>query len=127
MICRRRRDALAAASDLYTFDNIFTAPLHGFRDTDDYWARASAKPLLSRIAVSALVVNARNDPFVPVWSLPLKDQVSPYVELWQPAHGGHVGFTDGRVPGHVRSMPDAVGGWLLDRAPDKDSAAPMPR
>ena len=121
------RDALAAASDLYTFDNIFTAPLHGFRDTDDYWARASAKPLLSRIAVPALVVNARNDPFVPAWSLPLQDQVSPYLELWQPAHGGHVGFTYGRVPGHVRSMPDAVGGWLLDRAPDNASVAPMPR
>ena len=29
---------------LYEFDDVFTAPLHGFRDTPDYWARASAKP-----------------------------------------------------------------------------------
>ena len=46
------------------------APLHGFRDTDDYWARGSAKPHLARIRVPALVLNARNDPFVPAACLP---------------------------------------------------------
>jgi predicted alpha/beta-fold hydrolase len=64
------REALLAAKDLYDFDNVFTAPLHGFRDTDDYWARASAKPLLDTIRLPALVLNARNDPFVPASSLP---------------------------------------------------------
>jgi hypothetical protein len=107
------REALAAARDLYEFDNVFTAPLHGFKSTEDYWARASAKPLLPRIRVPALVVNARNDPFVPAWCLPHQNEVGPCVTLWQPAHGGHVGFPKGPVPGHVRTMPDAVGGWLL--------------
>ena len=112
------RDALLAARDLYAFDNVFTAPLHGFRNTEDYWLRASAKPLLHRIRVPALVVNARNDPFVPSASLPLAHEVgdSGHVTLWQPAHGGHVGFARGRLPGHVRAMPDAVGGWLADHA-----------
>ena len=64
------REALLAARDLYEFDNIFTAPLHGFRDTDDYYARASAKPHLHRIRIPALALNARNDPFVPAESLP---------------------------------------------------------
>ena len=59
------RERLRAARTLYEFDNLFTAPLHGFRDTDDYWARASAKPHLHRIRIPALVLNARNDPFVP--------------------------------------------------------------
>ena len=45
------RERLLAARTLYEFDNVFTAPLHGFRDTDDYWARASAKPHLARIRV----------------------------------------------------------------------------
>lgn len=106
--------ALTAARDLYEFDNVFTAPLHGFRSTEDYWARASAKPHLARIRVPALVVNARNDPFVPAWCLPGQSEVGPHVSLWQPAHGGHVGFPHGRLPGHVRGMPDAVGGWLAD-------------
>lgn len=107
-------DALKAARDLYEFDNIFTAPLHGFKSTEDYWARASAKPHLHRIRIPALVVNARNDPFVPAWSLPSQTEVGQHVTLWQPAHGGHVGFPHGRVPGHVRTMPEAVGSWLSD-------------
>jgi uncharacterized protein len=104
---------LMAARDLYEFDDIFTAPLHGFRSANDYYARASAKPHLHRIRVPALVLNARNDPFVPAASLPLPAEVGPWVTLWQPHEGGHVGFPDGRLPGHVRRMPDAVGGWLL--------------
>lgn len=107
-----KREAMLAARTLYDFDNVFTAPLHGFKSTEDYWARASAKPHLHTIRIPALVVNARNDPFVPAWCLPSQREVGDCVTLWQPAHGGHVGFPQGRIPGHVRSMPDAVGGWL---------------
>lgn len=106
---------MAAAPDLYTFDNIVTAPLHGFSSTEDYWSKASSKPHLARIAVPALVLNTRNDPFVPGSSLPLQDQVGRFVELWQPESGGHVGFAQGALPGHLRAMPEAVGDWLLDR------------
>lgn len=110
------RDRLIATRDLYSFDNVFTAPLHGFRNTDDYWRRGSAKPHLHAIRVPALVVNAKNDPFVPAASLPRPDQVGKHVTLWQPAHGGHVGFPHGRPPGHVRRMPEAVGAWLAQHA-----------
>ena len=105
------RDALLAARDLYAFDNVFTAPLHGFRDTEDYWTRASAKPQLDRIRVPALVVNARNDPFVPAASLPTAAQAGRWVTLWQPAHGGHAGFPAGPPPGHLGGLPDAVMRW----------------
>ncbi len=107
------RDALVHARDLYDFDNIFTAPVHGFRDTEDYWCRASAKPHLHRLALPALLFNARNDPFVPVDSLPRQGDVSRFVTLWQPEHGGHVGFPHGFPPGDVQAMPWAVGQWLL--------------
>ncbi len=107
------RERMLAARDLYEFDNVFTAPLHGFRDTEDYWARGSAKPHLHRIRIPALLLNARNDPFVPAASLPQPRQVGRHVTLWQPAHGGHVGFSAGRWPGHVLSLPDAVMGWML--------------
>ena len=106
------RERLLAAQDLYAFDDVFTAPLHGFRNTDDYWARGSSKPHLSAIRVPTLVVNALNDPFIPAWSLPGPAEVGPEVTLWQPAHGGHVGFPLGPPPGHVRGMPERVGGWL---------------
>ncbi len=104
--------AMYAARDLYAFDNIFTAPLHGFKNADDYYARASAKPHLHRIRIPALVLNALNDPFVPADSLPAQGDVGSRVTLWQPAQGGHVGFPAGRFPAQVRAMPDEVGHWL---------------
>ena len=108
--------ALQASRDLYEFDNIFTAPLHGFKDTEDYWARASAKPRMADIQIPALALNAKNDPFMPASSLPQPGQVGKHVTLWQPEHGGHVGFPGGAFPGHVHSMPQAVGQWLMEHA-----------
>ena len=104
---------LLAAQDLYEFDDVFTAPLHGFKNTEDYWRRASALPHMTNIAVPALALNAQNDPFIPSSSLPALEKVSANVTLWQPSHGGHVGFPKGAVPGHLKAMPHAVGKWLL--------------
>ena len=104
--------ARSGVQDLYAYDNAYTAPVHGFRDTPDYWARASAKPLLPDIRVPALALNALNDPFIPAHSLPSVSEAGRWVTLWQPAHGGHVGFPAGRWPGHLMSLPEQVGGWL---------------
>jgi predicted alpha/beta-fold hydrolase len=104
---------LRQAPDLYAFDDLFTAPLHGFAGVEDYWRRASAKPHLPAIRVPALALNARNDPFVPAASLPRVGEVGPWVTLWQTDEGGHVGFAKGAMPGHVMWLPQAVGGWLL--------------
>jgi predicted alpha/beta-fold hydrolase len=101
------------SKDLYEFDNVFTAPLHGFQNTDDYWRRASALPLMANIKIPGLALNALNDPFIPADSLPSTHRVSPCVELWQPPHGGHVGFAKGSIPGHLKAMPEAVGTWLI--------------
>ena len=107
------RAALLASKDLYEFDNIFTAPVHGFKNTDDYWLRASAKPHLGQIKIPALVLNAQNDRFVPYASLPQHSH-NAYVTLWQPRHGGHVGFPEGALPvGDVFALPREVGSWLM--------------
>ncbi len=105
-------ERLRQARNLYEFDQLFTAPLHGFRSTEDYWLRASAKPQLQRIRIPALLLNARNDPFVPASCLPLQQDVNSYVRLWQPEQGGHVGFTAGRPPGRLLAMPEQVCDWL---------------
>ena len=90
---------------MWEFDDAVTAPLHGFAGTADYWTRASSKPWLREIAVPTLVLNARNDPFIPAASLPTPHDVSNAVTLEQPPHGGHVGFASGRFPGHVDWLP----------------------
>ncbi len=106
------RDRMLAAGDLYEFDNLYTAPVHGFRDTDDYWQRGSAQPHLHRIRIPALVLNARNDPFVPAASLPGAHEVGRHVTLWQPPCGGHAGFPTGAFPGRLGTVPAQVMGWL---------------
>jgi uncharacterized protein len=106
------RNALLASTDLYQFDNVFTAPLHGFANTEDYWARASAKPHLHNVRTPALCLNALNDPFVPANSLPRVNQVSKFVTLWQPEHGGHVGFPTGAFPANVLGLPQRVLAWM---------------
>jgi predicted alpha/beta-fold hydrolase len=110
------KQALLSARDLYEYDNAVTAPLHGFANTEDYWARCSAKPGLRDMKhVPALVINALNDPFVPAGSLPQAQDVGEAVTLWQPRHGGHVGFPAGRPPGHVGALPEAVAHWLTQQ------------
>jgi predicted alpha/beta-fold hydrolase len=93
---------------MWAFDDAVTAPLHGFAGTRDYWTRASAKPWLAQVALPTLVLNARNDPFVPAGSLPAQAEVSPAVTLEQPAHGGHCGFLTGPAPGRLDWMPRRV-------------------
>jgi uncharacterized protein len=97
-----------AARTLRAFDNVVTAPLHGFRDTDDYWKRASSKPWLAHIRVPTLLVNARNDPFLPQHALPVAHEVSPFVTCDFPDEGGHVGFVGGRFPGHLDWLPQRI-------------------
>ena len=104
--------AMQAVTTLFAFDDIFTAPLHGFKDATDYWLRASAKPGLSNVALPAWVINPLNDPFVPATCLPQKSDVAPCVELYQPQDGGHVGFTSGAFPGTLHALPQAVLQWF---------------
>jgi predicted alpha/beta-fold hydrolase len=99
---------LHASRNLYEFDNAYTAPVHGFRDTDDYWRRASGKPWLAAVRVPHLVLNALNDPFVPAASLPQRFEVSSFVQLEQPAGGGHIGFASGPMPGRLDFLPQRL-------------------
>ena len=106
------REALLRARTVLDFDEVFTAPLHGFKGVLDYWSRASAKPHLASLRLPALVVNAHNDPFVPSSSLPTRSDIAQGVQLWQPAQGGHVGFPSGAPPGHLGFLPSQVLRWF---------------
>jgi uncharacterized protein len=84
---------ISRARSLHEYDDLVTAPLHGFRDADDYWARASSGPWLEHIRVPTLVLNALNDPFLPRAQLAAAAQrAAAEVVLEFPASGGHAGF-----------------------------------
>ena len=87
------------------FDDLYTAPMHGYRNALDYWIRAASLPLLPSIRTPTLVLNARNDPIVPEASLPGSRDASEDVLLHQPALGGHASFTTGMFPGNLRWLP----------------------
>lgn len=87
------------------FDDLYTAPMHGYRNALDYWHQCSAKPLLAALKQPTLILNARNDPFVPAESLPQPQECSSSVLLHQPSAGGHMGFTTGTVPGQFLWLP----------------------
>jgi uncharacterized protein len=108
--------AVRAARTLRAFDDCVTAPLHGFRGVDDYWTRASAKPRLGRIRVPTLVVNARNDPFMPSRALPAPAALPPAVRCELPREGGHVGFVTGPFPGSLDWLPRRVADFFLESA-----------
>jgi predicted alpha/beta-fold hydrolase len=104
------RKAMLKARDLYTFDNIVTAPLHGYQNTEDYWYNASAKHILHDITVPTLVLNAQNDPFLPKRFLP--QSAAPSVQLDYPEQGGHVGFATGKIPGQLQWLPHKILSFL---------------
>jgi predicted alpha/beta-fold hydrolase len=128
------RERVLGARTLYEFDDVFTAPLHGFAGTDDYWSRAAAAPRLGEIRVPALVLNAVNDPFVPAASLPPPGapvdgaaagtaagaragagRLGDWVEFWRPARGGHCGFPRGAFPSDVLGLPEQLTRWMRQR------------
>ncbi len=103
---------LTQARTIREFDDLYTAPMHGYRNALDYWTRASSKPKLKSIAVPTLVLNARNDPFVPAPSLPDTHECSDSVLLHQPAHGGHAAFVTGPFPGNLNWLPARLARYL---------------
>lgn len=80
---------------LVHFDDRFLAPVNGFSGARDYYARASAAPLLAEINIPTLIVSSEDDPVVPArmfrdWRL------SSSTELLLLKQGGHLGYLAGR-------------------------------
>ncbi len=75
------------------YDDRYTAPLNGFENAEDYWAKASAKPLLSGIQIPTLMISAQDDPMLDRESFPIEEaQRNPHLFLELPKYGGHSGF-----------------------------------
>jgi predicted alpha/beta-fold hydrolase len=96
-----RAEVVLRARTLYDFDDLVTAPVHGFRDADDYYSRSSSLGYLAHIRTPTLLLSARDDPFLPREVLNevrdiARTNLSLHLEFVE--HGGHVGFISGTLP-----------------------------
>jgi predicted alpha/beta-fold hydrolase len=110
--------ALARATTFAEYDQLMTAPAHGFDSRDDYYQRCSAGRFIDGIRRPYLAISAADDPMVPADSLPVAAaEANPAVRLVVTSHGGHTGFVDGTPlrPGFwaERSVADFLAGQAL--------------
>ncbi len=92
----------------WEFDDKVTAPLHGFANAKEYYAKSSSRQYLSRIKTPTLVIQSKDDPFMSTRVVPEEHELSDSVTLELSDRGGHVGFISGGTPKHPRF-------WLEDR------------
>ncbi|MFP5245092.1 MAG: YheT family hydrolase [Thermoanaerobaculia bacterium] len=111
-------EAAQRARTFYEFDEVATAPLHGFTGADDYYTRSSSIHYVGRITTPALALNAEDDPFLPPSVLPrVKKAASSAVDFRTTVYGGHVGFISGDAPWRCRYWAEElVVQWLLEKA-----------
>ena len=94
---RQMPELLKGLSDVRTFEELhklYTIPVYGFKDTEDFYRQASAENYLKEVTIPTLVLNAKNDPMLSTDCFPgdiIKNH--PNVFLEAPDRGGHVGFT----------------------------------
>jgi len=88
-------DGARRAERLRAFDDAVTGPLHGFADAADYYARASAGPVMAAIRRRTLILMAEDDPLIPIAVVPRDLGANPHLVLETHRHGGHVGFAAG--------------------------------
>jgi hypothetical protein len=89
--------SLGSLRTFATFDNRYTAPLHGFRNATEYWAQACVRPYLASIQVPTLLLSSVDDPFLTPESFPVVEASdNPNLFLEAPRNGGHLGFMDAR-------------------------------
>jgi predicted alpha/beta-fold hydrolase len=107
---------------LREFDNLYTAPIHGFRDAEEYWEKSSARQYLEGIRVPALLLNACDDPFLTPESLPYAEaEKNPQLFFEAPRSGGHVGFID--MASNFRRWHESRSLEFLERAAGRSANA----
>jgi len=86
-----------AIQTIREFDDLYTAKIGGFGTAEAYYKASSSRQYLKSIALSTLIVHAKDDPFMTPEVLPAEDELSPFVTLEVYDHGGHVGFVSGSL------------------------------
>lgn len=102
-------DGLDQMRTFAEFDDVYTGPIHGFKDADDYWTQCSCRHVLENIAVPTLLINALDDPFLTPECFPHEAaEANAHFTLETPKHGGHLGHVEFNDEGEYWSERRAV-------------------
>src|SRR5690554_423566 len=104
--------SLLTVRDFPGFDNLITAPLHGFHSADDYYQQCSGLQFLGNIQSPLLIVHAKDDPFTCKASIPDRNLLSPQVHYELHQRGGHVGFIEKRNGKAQPWLPSRLFHWF---------------
>jgi len=92
-----KREDVKKLRTFWEFDDVYTAPIHGFKDAREYYEKSSSKQYLKEIVTPTLIVHAEDDPFMGKEVVPKEDALSESVTLELCLSGGHVGFVTGSI------------------------------
>ena len=92
-----KKEDVPSWKSFWEYDDLFTGPIHGFKNAEDYYTRSSAQPYIEKIKIPALIIHAKDDPFMPVSVLPNEAALPSNVSLEVSEYGGHVGFIGGTL------------------------------
>ena len=108
--CPLDLSTLHQARNLRDYDNLVTAPLHGFTSADDYYRQSSSRQFLQHICIPTLIIHAADDPFMTPQSIPGAHELSDSITFELSQQGGHIGFVTGKYPWQAHY-------WLESRIP----------
>ena len=97
---------------LREFDELYTAKIHGFKSSEDYYKKSSARQFLKDIRVPTLIIHAIDDPFMTPAILPNKNEISKFITLDISRYGGHVGFVSGNIKEPIYWLEDRILSFL---------------
>jgi len=106
------RNDIVNCKDIRGFDNIFTAPMHGYNDAEDYYECNSAYPYIQHIVKPCLIVHSQDDPIAPANVLPDNSSLPDHIELNVASKGGHVGFMGGSLTKPYYWLTDTILGYF---------------
>ena len=130
-ITKEEIDAIKAVNRISDFDDIFTAPRHGYRSNNHYYHSSSALPYLINVTKPLLLISAKDDPFIGFTATP--NDVSDSVTILDTKHGGHIGYlryrsdndqikTDSAINHNKKSKVSKVSKFDINWIPETVSA-----
>ena len=90
-----KRSNIKKLNSFWKYDDVYTAPIHGFSSASEYYEKCSSKQFLKDIQMPTLIIHSEDDPFMTSEVIPTKEELSDQVQLYITKKGGHVGFIEG--------------------------------